>query len=93
MRVRFSDLGHLLGSACIEFWLQEGGIEKKIVFSGDVGNIDQPILNDPQPVAETDYLVVESTYGNRLHTPPPDYSVALAQATACTTSPRTCAPS
>ena len=58
MRVRFSDIGHLLGSACIEFWLQEGGIEKKIVFSGDVGNIDQPILNDPQPVAETDYLVV-----------------------------------
>ena len=77
MRVRFSDIGHLLGSACIEFWLQEGGIEKKIVFSGDVGNIDQPILNDPQPVAETDYLVVESTYGNRLHDKPKDVRAEL----------------
>ena len=54
LRVRFSDIGHLLGSACIEFWLREGGTEKKIVFSGDVGNIDQPILNNPLPVAETD---------------------------------------
>ena len=79
MRVRFSDIGHLLGSACIEFWLQEGGIEKKIVFSGDVGNIDQPLLNDPQPVAETDYLVVESTYGNRLHGERPDYVGALTE--------------
>ena len=77
MRVRFSDIGHLLGSACIEFWLQEGSIEKKIVFSGDVGNIDQPILNDPQPVAETDYLVVESTYGNRLHDKPKDVRAEL----------------
>ena len=77
MRVRFSDIGHLLGSACIEFWLQEDGIEKKIVFSGDVGNIDQPILNDPQPVAETDYLVVESTYGNRLHDKPKDVRAEL----------------
>ena len=73
LRVRFSDIGHLLGSACIEFWLREDGTEKKkIVFSGDVGNIDQPILNDPLPVAETDYLVVESTYGNRLHDKPKD---------------------
>ena len=75
--IRFVNAGHLLGSACIEFWLQEGGIEKKIVFSGDVGNIDQPILNDPQPVAETDYLVVESTYGNRLHDKPKDVRAEL----------------
>ncbi len=65
--VRFTDIGHLLGSACIELWLTENGQTRKIVFSGDVGNCNQPILNDPKQVAETDYLVIESTYGNRLH--------------------------
>ncbi len=68
--VRFSDIGHLLGSACIELWLTEDGITKKIVFSGDVGNINQPLIKDPLPVEETDYLVLESTYGNRLHEKP-----------------------
>jgi len=68
--VRFSDIGHLLGSACIELWLTEDGVTKKIVFSGDVGNIDQPLIKDPLPVEETDYLVLESTYGNRLHEKP-----------------------
>ncbi len=67
VEIRFSDIGHLLGSACVELWLTEGNESRKIVFSGDIGNIDQPIINDPKPVAETDYLVVESTYGNRLH--------------------------
>ena len=67
VQVRFSDIGHLLGSACIELWLTENGQTKKIVFSGDVGNLNQPIINDPKPVEETDYLVIESTYGNRLH--------------------------
>jgi len=65
--VRFTDVGHLLGSACIELWLTEGGESRKIVFSGDVGNTNQPIINDPKHVEETDYLVIESTYGNRLH--------------------------
>lgn len=65
--IRFTDVGHLLGSACIELWLTEGETTKKILFSGDVGNINQPLLKDPQTVSETDYLVVESTYGNRLH--------------------------
>ena len=65
--VRFTDIGHLLGSAAIELWLKEGAVEKKLVFSGDVGNRHQPILNDPKPVAEADYLVLESTYGDRLH--------------------------
>ena len=64
---RFTDIGHLLGSACIELWLSEGGTEKKIVFSGDVGNTNQPIINDPKRVADADYLVIESTYGDRLH--------------------------
>ena len=77
--LRFSDIGHLLGSACIELWLTEGGTTKKIVFSGDVGNLDQPLINDPLPVAETDYLVIESTYGNRLHENPGDAIAQLAQ--------------
>ncbi len=65
--VRFTDIGHLLGSACIELWLSEGDTTKKIVFSGDVGNQGQRIICDPKTVEETDYLVIESTYGNRLH--------------------------
>ena len=67
IELRLTDIGHLLGSAAIELWLTEGDERKKIVFSGDVGNLNQPIINDPQPVEETDYLVIESTYGNRLH--------------------------
>lgn len=79
VQIRFTDIGHLLGSACIEIWLQEGNTEKKIVFSGDVGNLDHPILNDPQSVEEADYLVLESTYGNRLHDRPKDAVAELAQ--------------
>ena len=67
LELRFTDIGHLLGSACIELWMTEGEVQKKIVFSGDVGNINQKIIKDPQVVEETDYLVIESTYGNRLH--------------------------
>ncbi len=65
--IRFTDIGHLLGSACIEIWMREGETAKKIVFSGDVGNTDQPIIRDPQNVSDADYLVIESTYGDRLH--------------------------
>ena len=65
--LRMSDIGHLLGSAAIELWLTEGGETRKIVFSGDVGNTGQPLLRDPQPIEETEYLVIESTYGDRLH--------------------------
>lgn len=72
--VRFTDIGHLLGSACIEIWIHENGVEKKIVFSGDVGNIDQPLIRDPQNVSDADYLVIESTYGDRIHAAEkPDY--------------------
>ena len=77
--VRFSDIGHLLGSACIEMWLTEGENTKKIVFSGDVGNTNQPLIKDPLPVEETDYLVIESTYGNRLHEETSDTVEELAQ--------------
>ncbi|MEA4896064.1 MAG: MBL fold metallo-hydrolase [Oscillospiraceae bacterium] len=65
--IRFNDMGHLLGSSSIEVWITENGVTKKIVFSGDVGNKNKPILNDPKIIEETDYLVVESTYGDRLH--------------------------
>lgn len=65
--VRFNDVGHLLGSASIEVWITEGDVSRKIVFSGDVGNTDQPIVKDPQTVEEADYVVIESTYGDRTH--------------------------
>ncbi len=65
--VSFSDCGHLMGSAAVQLWLTEDGITKKIVFSGDVGNLNQPILNDPQLIQDADYVVVESTYGDRIH--------------------------
>ena len=63
----FTDVGHLLGSASIEIWITEVDISKKIVFSGDIGNIDQPILKNPTPTESADYVVIESTYGNRIH--------------------------
>lgn len=78
VRIRFVDAGHLLGSASIEIWLTEGDETRKIVFSGDIGNIDQPIIRDPQYIQEADYVVMESTYGDRLHKPPEDYRQALA---------------
>ena len=65
--IRMTDIGHLLGSAAIELWLTENGETRKIVFSGDVGNINQPLLNDPKFIEETEYLVIESTYGDRYH--------------------------
>ncbi|MBR5947041.1 MAG: MBL fold metallo-hydrolase [Clostridia bacterium] len=67
VEIRFTDVGHLLGSAAIEVWLSEGGVTEKFVFSGDVGNINKPLLKDPSPVKEADYLMLESTYGDRLH--------------------------
>ncbi|MBR0353925.1 MAG: MBL fold metallo-hydrolase [Oscillospiraceae bacterium] len=78
--VRFTDMGHLLGSAAIEVWLTEAGETRKITFSGDVGNSRQPILRDPTPVKDSEYLVIESTYGDRLHsTERPDYVAELAK--------------
>ncbi len=64
---RFLDAGHILGSGILEIWYQSKKKSKKIVFSGDVGKNGNPIINDPQHVEEADYVVVESTYGNRLH--------------------------
>lgn len=80
LNIRFTDVGHLLGSACIELWLTEGDDKRKIVFSGDIGNTDQPILCDPKSVSDADYVVIESTYGDRLHsTERPDYIGGLTE--------------
>lgn len=68
IKVKFNDAGHILGSAIIEIWVKENGKETKVVFSGDLGNKDMPILKDPTIINDTDYLVIESTYGDRLHT-------------------------
>jgi len=67
LSARFTDAGHLLGSAFIELFLEDRGQVRKLVCSGDVGNLNQPIIRNPQPVTEADYLLIESTYGTRLH--------------------------
>ena len=72
-KIRFTDVGHLLGSSCIEVWVEEDGKEEKLLFSGDLGNHDQPLLKDPQTVDTADYLIIESTYGDRLHEMRVDY--------------------
>ena len=80
IEIQFNDMGHLLGSASIEMWITEGDISKKIVFSGDVGNTNQPIIKDPEPVKEADYVVIESTYGDRTHGEDrPDYVAEFAR--------------
>jgi len=71
VKIRFTDIGHLLGSASIEVWLREESdgkaLERKLVFSGDIGNYDQPLIRNPGHTANADYVVMESTYGDRLH--------------------------
>ena len=67
LSIRFTDAGHLLGSASVECFLRENGQDVTMVFSGDIGNTDQPIIRDPSPVEGADYLMMESTYGSRLH--------------------------
>ena len=76
---RMVDAGHLLGSASIEMWVTENGETQKIVFSGDIGNLNQPIIRDPQYLTQADYVVMESTYGNREHEPVANYIPKLAE--------------
>lgn len=78
IKVRFVDAGHLLGSSSIEVWITEDGVSKKMVFSGDIGNENQPLICDPQYIEDADYVLMESTYGNRSHGPRPDYIGELA---------------
>ena len=67
VRVRFNDAGHILGSSIIELWIREGDRVSKVVFSGDLGVKNKPILRDPATITETDYLIMEATYGDRVH--------------------------
>ena len=78
--VRFVDAGHLLGSSSIEVTITENGVTKKIIFSGDIGNTNQPLISDPVYLKGADYVVMESTYGDRTHERPEhaDYAGALA---------------
>ena len=79
VRVRFLDAGHILGSAIIEIWIKEENKEFKIVFSGDLGNTGAAIIRDPVQVTDADYLVIESTYGNRIHEPMADETAKLEE--------------
>ena len=79
IEVRFVDAGHLLGSSSIEVWMTEEDKTEKIVFSGDIGNINQPLIRDPVYIREADYVVMESTYGDRSHGERPDYPAILAE--------------
>jgi len=65
--IRFQDAGHILGSAIVEIWLQEGGLKRKLVFSGDLGHRDAPVMRDPVHINNADLVIMESTYGDRLH--------------------------
>lgn len=67
IQVRFRDAGHILGSAILELWIKEDKEEIKIVFSGDLGMPGRPIINNPEYIEEADYLIIESTYGNKTH--------------------------
>ena len=67
IRLRFKDAGHVLGSAIVELWIKEDGETLKLVFSGDLGLPNKPIINNPEYIDEADYLIVESTYGDTIH--------------------------
>ncbi len=73
IKARFVDAGHLLGSASIEVFATEGEITKKLVFSGDIGNLNRPILKDPNYIDTADFVIIESTYGDRTHGETPDF--------------------
>lgn len=79
IKIRFVDAGHLLGSSSIEVWLSEDGEKRKILFSGDIGQGNKPLIKNPEYVDEADYVLIESTYGDRIHKSPPDFAKALAE--------------
>jgi metallo-beta-lactamase family protein len=67
VEVRYRDAGHILGACMIEVWVEEKGKNTKLVFSGDLGNENQPIVKDPTKIESADYIIMESTYGDRFH--------------------------
>ena len=71
--IRYTDAGHLLGSSYVLFTLEENGEKRTILFSGDIGNLDKPIIRSPQTAPHADYIICESTYGTRYHSEHPDY--------------------
>lgn len=77
--IRFIDAGHILGSASIEIWLTEGNESRKIVFSGDIGNFNKPLIRNPEYIKEADYVLMESTYGDRYHDSNVDHVADLAK--------------
>ncbi len=79
LTLRFTDVGHLLGSASIEVWATEGDVTKKLVFSGDIGNKNKPLIRNPQYIDEADYVLMETTYGNRYHKKDVDHIPQLAK--------------
>jgi metallo-beta-lactamase family protein len=76
---RLNDSGHILGSAMIELWLIENNKRRKLVFTGDLGNPPTPLLNPPAKISATDYLIIESAYGDRLHEPKKERKEKLKQ--------------
>lgn len=79
VQVRFTDAGHLLGSASVEIWVKEGDVEKKLVFSGDIGNKNKPLICDPTYIEDADYVIMECTYGDRYHKKRTNYAADLAK--------------
>lgn len=79
IKVKFNDAGHLLGSSSILIEAEENGKSTSILFSGDLGNINRPLIRDPQKCENADYIVIESTYGDRLHGERPDYVAQLTK--------------
>ncbi len=79
IKIKFTDAGHLLGSASISITVTENGKTETIVFSGDLGNVERPLIKDPAQPENADYVVIESTYGNRLHGERPDYVTQLTR--------------
>ena len=81
MKIVFNDAGHILGSAITELWITEDGATSKLVFSGDLGVMNRPILRDPVKIKKADFLIMETTYGNRLH---PENSTSIDELIAIT---------
>lgn len=79
IKIEFTDAGHLLGSSSIKITVTENGKENSVIFSGDLGNVDRPLIRNPKTPKNADYVVIESTYGDRLHGARPDYETQLSR--------------